>query len=77
MYIVSGKIILIQVTNVVSMSKYLDTTKLSIREIDRKVRDMIIKNHYSQKYGLSVVYDQDYIIQTELNISSLIWKMRN
>ena len=33
------------------MSKYLDTTKLSIREIDRKIaRDMIIKNHYSQKW---------------------------
>ena len=33
------------------MSKYLDTTKLSIREIDRKLaRDMIIKNHYSQKW---------------------------
>ena len=33
------------------MSKYLDTTKLSIREIDRKLaRDMIVKNHYSQKW---------------------------
>ena len=33
------------------MTKYLDTTKLSIREIDRKLaRDMVIKNHYSQKW---------------------------
>ena len=31
-------------------SNRVDTTKLSIREIDRKIaRDMIIKNHYSQK----------------------------
>ena len=33
------------------MNKYLDTTKLSIREIDRKLaKSMIVKNHYSHKW---------------------------